>query len=54
MTGADAMLRIAVALGAFTLLTPATRFGYLVYPLVLIGATLCFGGTGKLTSSSHE
>lgn len=54
VTGADAMLRIAVALGAFTLLTPATRFGYLVYPLVLIGATLCFGGTGKLTSSSHE
>jgi hypothetical protein len=53
-TGAEAMLRVAVALGAFTLLTPATRFGYLVYPLVLIGATLCFGGTGKFTSSSRE
>ncbi|OLT38530.1 hypothetical protein BJF85_09490 [Saccharomonospora sp. CUA-673] len=38
--GADAMLRIAVGLGAFTLLTPATRFGYLVYPVVLLGAML--------------
>lgn len=41
-TGSDAMLRIAVGLGAFTLLTPATRYGYLVYPLVLLGAMLCF------------
>ncbi|GAA5166340.1 glycosyltransferase 87 family protein [Amycolatopsis dongchuanensis] len=40
--GSDAMLRIAVGLGAFTLLTPATRYGYLVYPLVLLGAMLCF------------
>lgn len=39
--GADAMLRVAVGLGAFTLLTPATRFGYLVYPVVLLGAMLC-------------
>nr|WP_243770118.1 glycosyltransferase 87 family protein [Amycolatopsis acidicola] len=42
VTGSDAMLRIAVGLGAFTLLTPATRYGYLVYPLVLLGAMLCF------------
>ncbi len=40
--GSDALLRIAVGLGAFTLLTPATRYGYLVYPLVLLGAMLCF------------
>ena len=40
--GSDALWRIAVGLGAFTLLTPATRFGYLVYPCVLIGAMLCF------------
>lgn len=39
-TGADAMLRIAVGLGTATLLTPATRWGYLVYPLVLLGARL--------------
>lgn len=61
VTGSDAMLRIAVGLGAFTLLTPATRYGYLVYPLVLLGAMLCFrraedrnliGAT--TTSSSHE
>ncbi|PRX46010.1 uncharacterized protein DUF2029 [Prauserella shujinwangii] len=43
-TGADALLRIAVGLGAFTLLTPATRFGYLVYPVVLLGAVLFFPG----------
>lgn len=41
-TAADAALRIAVGLGAATLLTPATRWGYLVYPLVLLGARLCF------------
>ncbi|GHF37854.1 hypothetical protein FHX82_006336 [Amycolatopsis bartoniae] len=58
--GSDAMLRIAVGLGAFTLLTPATRYGYLVYPLVLLGAMLCFRraedrdrATGT-TSSSRE
>ncbi|WP_370942462.1 glycosyltransferase family 87 protein [Amycolatopsis sp. cg5] len=40
--GSDAVLRIAAGLGAFTLLTPATRYGYLVYPLVLLGAMLVF------------
>jgi hypothetical protein len=29
---------MAVGLGTATLLTPATRWGYLVYPLVLLGA----------------
>lgn len=41
-TASDAALRIAVGLGAATLLTPATRWGYLVYPLVLLGAWWCF------------
>lgn len=40
-TGSDAALRIAVGLGAATLLTPATRWGYLVYPLAMLGARLC-------------
>jgi hypothetical protein len=40
--GSDALLRIAVGLGALILLTPATRYGYLVYPLVLLGALLVF------------
>ncbi len=43
-TGADALLRIAVGLGAFTMLTPATRFGYLVYVSVLLGTTMVFRG----------
>ncbi|MFJ9778679.1 glycosyltransferase 87 family protein [Amycolatopsis sp. NPDC101161] len=40
--GSGAVLRIAVGLGALILLTPATRYGYLVYPLVLLGAHLVF------------
>ncbi len=40
--GSGALLRIAVGLGALILLTPATRYGYLVYPLVLLGAYLAF------------
>ncbi|SEF37699.1 Protein of unknown function [Amycolatopsis pretoriensis] len=40
--GSGAVLRIAVGLGALILLTPATRYGYLVYPLVLLGAHLTF------------
>lgn len=40
--GSDALLRMAVGLGALILLTPATRYGYLVYPLVLLGARLAF------------
>ncbi len=42
VTGSDALLRVAVGLGALILLTPATRYGYLVYPLVLLGAQLTF------------
>ncbi|ANN16867.1 hypothetical protein SD37_15230 [Amycolatopsis orientalis] len=41
-TGSDALLRMAVGLGALILLTPATRYGYLVYPLILLGARLVF------------
>ncbi len=41
-TGADALLRIAVGLGAFTMLTPTTRFGYLVYVSVLLGTMWVF------------
>ncbi len=40
--GSGALLRIAVGLGALILLTPATRYGYLVYPLILLGAHLTF------------
>jgi hypothetical protein len=41
-TGADAALRLAVGLGAAIMLTPATRWGYVVYPLALLGARWCF------------
>jgi hypothetical protein len=42
VTGSDALLRTAVGLGTLTLLAPATRYGYLLYPLVLLGAMLVF------------
>ncbi|WP_245573153.1 glycosyltransferase 87 family protein [Amycolatopsis benzoatilytica] len=45
-TGAAALVRTAVGLGALILLTPATRYGYLVYPLVLLGAALTFQAAG--------
>lgn len=52
VTGADAALRIAVGLGTATLLTPATRWGYIVYPLVLLGARLCFPAEPERISPS--
>jgi hypothetical protein len=36
----DAAIRIAVGLGCAIALAPATRYGYLVYPAVLIAAVL--------------
>jgi len=39
---ADVMLRTAVGLGTAIILAPATRFGYLVYPLAMAGAMLAF------------
>lgn len=46
-SAADATLRLAVGLTAFTVLAPATRFGYLVYPTVLLGATVCFSSVRR-------
>jgi hypothetical protein len=39
-TAADAALRIAVGLTGAIMLAPATRFGYLVYPIVLVGVAI--------------
>lgn len=44
-TPADVMLRTATGLGAAIILAPATRFGYLVYPLAMAGAMLAFSAT---------
>jgi hypothetical protein len=44
---ADVMLRTATGLGTATILAPATRFGYLVYPLALAGAMLAFAATAR-------
>lgn len=42
VSAADVTFRLAVGLTTFTVFAPATRFGYLVYPTVLLGATVCF------------
>lgn len=39
---ADAALRIATGLGVAIVLAPATRWGYLVYPLAMFGAMIGF------------
>ncbi|ONI89917.1 hypothetical protein ALI144C_03945 [Actinosynnema sp. ALI-1.44] len=41
-TGSDTMLKAAIGLGAAILMVPASRYGYLVYPLVLWGAAMTF------------
>jgi len=43
---AGATLRIATSLGAAIILAPATRWGYLVYPLALLGAMIGFASVG--------
>ncbi len=43
---AGATLRIATGLGAAIILAPATRWGYLVYPLALLGAMVGFASVG--------
>lgn len=48
------MLRTAVGLGTAIILAPATRWGYLVYPLAMFGAMLGFAaarGDGSRTSA---
>ncbi|MFD9896163.1 glycosyltransferase 87 family protein [Amycolatopsis sp. NPDC059027] len=53
-TGSDALLRIAVGLGTLILLTPATRYGYLVYPLVLLGAQLTFRSAERTAPPAEQ
>ena len=44
---ADVLLRTAVGLGTAIILAPATRWGYLVYPLALAGAMLCYSAAAE-------
>jgi hypothetical protein len=47
---ADVMLRTAAGLGTAIVLAPATRWGYLVYPLAMAGAMLAFFATEPKTA----
>ncbi len=51
---AGATLRIAAGLGAAIILAPATRWGYLVYPLALLGAMFGFGSVGEPAPGKHR
>jgi hypothetical protein len=41
-SAADVMSRIAIGLGAAIMLAPATRWGYLIYPIAFLGAMIGF------------
>jgi hypothetical protein len=51
---ADVMLRTAIGLGTAIILAPATRWGYLVYPLALAGAMLAFPATPPKAERKKE
>jgi hypothetical protein len=53
VSGSDALVRAAVGLAAFTVLTTATRWGYLLYPVVLLGAALVFRTAEQRTLDQH-
>ncbi|MEV6235241.1 glycosyltransferase 87 family protein [Lentzea sp. NPDC051838] len=46
-TVADALWRVVAGMGAAILLMPASRFGYLVYPMALIGSALFFSAVER-------
>jgi hypothetical protein len=51
---AAATLRIATGLGAAIILAPATRWGYVVYPLALLGAMVGFASVGGTTLAGRR
>jgi hypothetical protein len=51
---ADVMLRTAAGLGTAIILAPATRWGYLVYPLAMVGALLGFSATTRKEARKGE
>lgn len=53
-SAADAALRIAVALAAATILAPASRWGYLIYPIALLGAMIAFRATMASNDQTAE
>lgn len=53
-TGADAMLRIAVGVAAAILFAPATRWGYLVYPVTMFGAMIAFRALAEQGRAEQE
>ncbi|PPK66695.1 glycosyltransferase 87 family protein [Actinokineospora auranticolor] len=53
-TAADALARTAIGLGAAIALAPATRWGYLVYPVVLLGSALAFAAAERVRVGTGE
>jgi disulfide bond formation protein DsbB len=53
-TATDALARIAAGLGAAILFAPATRWGYLIYPLALLGAMIAIAPTTQHRDRTAE
>lgn len=53
-TAADAIARIAAGLGAAIVLAPATRWGYLIYPLAMLGAMIVFSTAERSTARNDR
>ncbi|MFS8103339.1 glycosyltransferase 87 family protein [Lentzea alba] len=53
-TAADAFWRVTVGMGAAILLMPASRFGYLVYPLAFIGLMLFFKSVERIPAQKDR
>jgi hypothetical protein len=49
-TGSSALVKAAVVLGVALLVVPASRYGYMVYPLALSGAALTFAVAERAAS----
>jgi len=49
-TGSEAMSKAGTVLAAALLVVPASRYGYLVYPLVLWGAAMAFAVAERAAS----
>jgi glycosyl transferase family 87 len=50
---ADVMLRTATGLGTAIILAPATRWGYLLYPLAMAGAMVGFAAAARQTDMTR-
>jgi len=54
VTAADACRRVVVGMGAAIMLMPASRFGYLVYPMALLGLMVFFSSVERVSAEPRR